>query len=125
MARLNDAYEKLQDAKEMREGETKRWQANYDFTLARIECEIAFLFEYQTALGSMRKEIPPLDRALYGGWKLASRAEMQGDAQGKKLYKAAVKKYDVLIKDHQGTPWEVLARREKMTALGMEWKPAK
>ena len=30
---------------------------------------------------------------------------------------------DKVAAENPGTPWEVLAKREKLTALGLEWKP--
>jgi hypothetical protein len=48
---------------------------------------------------------------------------LQGDTTGKKLAKSSRKTLDQLAKDHAGTPWEVLAKREKLTALGLEWQP--
>jgi hypothetical protein len=32
---------------------------------------------------------------------------------------------NAIIKDNPGTPWEVLAKREKLTALGLEWQGVK
>jgi hypothetical protein len=29
-----------------------------------------------------------------------------------------------LIKENPGTPWELLAKRERFTALGLAWQPA-
>jgi hypothetical protein len=124
MARLNEALEDMKSAGEKRNDEGKRWQANYDYMLARLEDEIAYLWEYQSMLGQMRKEVPPLDRKLYRGWKLAATTTLSGDSTGKKLAAAARKTLDKIIKDHAGTPWEVLAKRQKLTALGLEWKPA-
>jgi hypothetical protein len=104
---------------------SKRWQANYDFMLARVELEYAYLFEYQSMLGSIRKEFPPRNPELHGGWKLASQPKLQGDSIGKKSAKDAQRLLDKIIKSHAGSPWEVLAKREKLTNLGLEWQPAK
>ncbi len=104
--------------------ETKRWQANYDFTLARLEAQIAYLFEYQSMLGQMRKQLPDLAPGQTG-WRLASQVALKGDTQGKKLAKDSGKHLDAIIKDNPGTPWEVLAKREKLTALGLEWQGVK
>ena len=93
--------------------------------LARIQMEYAYLYEYQSMLGSMRKEFPPRDEQLHGGWKLASQSSLQGDSAGKKLATKAKKLLDKIAKDHAGTPWEVLAKREKLTNLGLEWQAAK
>jgi hypothetical protein len=121
---IEDALEELQSdaVKEARKAESKRWQANYDFILARMELEYAYLFEYQSMLGSMRKEFPPRDPALHGGWKLASQPKLQGDSKGKKSAASARKLLDSIIKNNAGSPWEVLAKREKLTNLGLEWQ---
>jgi hypothetical protein len=127
MRAVQDALNELSDPKvvEARESESKRWQANYDFMLARVQLEFAYLFEYQSMLGSIRKEFPPRDPELHGGWKLASQSKLQGDSTGKKFAKEAGKLLDSIIKKNAGTPWEVLAKREKLTNLGLEWQPAK
>jgi hypothetical protein len=120
---LKAAGEKADDkGVKARDAETKRWQANYDYTLARLEAETAYVFEYQSALGRMRKELPPHDPKLHSGWKLASQVDLRGDSEGKKLAKAARALFEKEAADNAGTPWEVLAKREKLTALGMEWQ---
>src|SRR5579875_1267649 len=127
MRAVEDALNELRDPKvvEARENESKRWQANYDFILARVQLEYAYLFEYQSMLGSIRKEFPPRDPNLHGGWKLASQSRLQGDSTGKRMAKEAQKLLDKIIKNNAGTPWEVLAKRDKLTNLGLEWQPAK
>jgi len=128
MRAIEDALNDLRDPKvvEARENEkSKRWQANYDFIVARMQLEYAYLFEYQSMLGSIRKEFPPRDPELHGGWKLASQPRLQGDSTGKKAAKEAQKLLNEIIKKNAGTPWEVLAKREKLTNLGLEWQPAK
>ncbi len=121
MGELMEVYDDLKAARKMRDKETKRWQANYDFTVARMEAQIAFLYEFQSMLGQMRKELPPKE-AFHTGWVLASRDTLTGDSAGKKLAASSRKILDQIAADHAGTPWEVLAKREKFTALGLEWK---
>jgi hypothetical protein len=125
MGRLAEAQEELENVKEMRAEAPKRWQANYDFVLARVQAQRAFLYEYQSALGRMRKEFPERDPKLHGGWRLAASTALQGDAAGKRLSKDSRKLLEKLAKDHAGTPWDVLAKREKLTALGLEWQPTR
>lgn len=122
---LDEAYEKLMEAKEDRGAETKRWQVNYDYTVARVEAQIAFIYEYQSMLGQMRKELPPRDAKIHNGWRLAAQPRLSGDAKGKKMAQNSLKGLDKIIKDHAGTPWEILAKREKLTALGLEWQPTR
>jgi hypothetical protein len=123
--RLQEALDELKEAGKMRGAEPPRWQANYDFILARLQAQMAYLEEYQALLGLMRKELPPLDRNLYTGWRLASTVTMQGGREATKYSKPSRTLLDRLAKANAGTPWEVLAKREKLTALGLEWQPAK
>ena len=122
---LQDALDDLKKSEEMKEAESKRWQANYDFIRARLEAQIAYLYEYQSMLGQMRKELPPMDPKIHGGWKLAATAKLQGDSAGKKLAKESTKTMESLVKNTAGSPWEVLAKREKFTTLGLEWQATK
>jgi len=121
---LTEAHEELKDLEAEREKETKRWQANYDFIVAHLEAKIAYLFEYQSMLGQMRREYPEHDAKIHVAFKLASRQELSGDATGRKLAKTAHKTFTTLAEEAKGTPWEVLAKREKLTNLGLEWKPS-
>ncbi len=121
MGQLFEVEDELLSVKGEKEKESMRWQANYDFILARVQAQIAYLFEYQSMLGAMRKEYPPREEGQ-GGWKLASRTELSGDTNGKKRARASHKTLDEMITAYAGTPWEVLAKREKLTALGLEWK---
>ena len=51
------------------------------------------------------------------------RAELTGDSAGKKLARSAARAFDKIAREHKDTPSAVLARREALTALGLEWKP--
>lgn len=98
------------------------WRAQFDFVQAKLEAEAAYLWEYQSLLGQMRKEAPARDPKIHGGWVLASIANPQGDSKGKKLAKSSKKIYEDMIKKYPGTPWAILAKRELGTALGLEWQ---
>jgi len=56
------------------------------------------------------------------GWRLASREKLSGGKEVKELATESKKVLAKLIKQYPGTPWEVLARRERLTALGLEWQ---
>ena len=45
------------------------------------------------------------------------------DGIGKKLEKTARGLYTKLAAKYPNTPWAVLAKREKLTALGLDWAP--
>ena len=84
----------------------------------------AYLWEYNSMLGQLRKQMPDLAPGQ-NGWKLAAVEKPKGDSQGKNLEKASRKLLDQIIKDNPDTPWAILARREKLTALGLQWQGAK
>jgi len=121
---VEEALSELKEVEGEKDTAPRRWQANYVFMRARVEEQLAFLEEYEGQLGQMRKEFPERDPAIHGGWRLAAK-EKASDSAGKKYDKSARKLLTELAKEHAGTPWEVLAKREKMTALGLEWQPAK
>jgi hypothetical protein len=121
-AELTDVLEDLKTAGEKgRATENRRWQANYDATLARLQAQIVFMFEYQSMLGQMRKELPPL-AAGQNGWKLVPQRTLQGDPEGKRLAREMAKLLDQIIAENPGTPWETLAKRLKETPLSVEWQ---
>ena len=101
----------------------KRWQANYAFLVARFNAQLAYLEEYAGLIGSARKGLPePFDPKIHGGWKLAAK-ERVSDRDAKKRQKDAAKAFPSIAKKYQGTPWEVLSKRENLTSLGLEFQP--
>ena len=122
VARLENVLEQMKEAGEEKDAAPKRWQANYTFLLARLQAQLAYLEDYQMLLGQIKTAYPePYDPAVHTGYKMASK-EKAGDNVGKKLDKAARKLYADLAKENPKTPYEVLAKREKLTALGLEWQ---
>jgi hypothetical protein len=122
---LQEALDELEIAgEEERDKATVRWQANYDIIHARMQAQMAFLYEYQSMLGGMRTEFPPRDPAIHNGWRLASTTDLQGDRAGRRLATKATRTLDKVIEKHKGTPWEVLAKRLELTALGLQWQPS-
>jgi hypothetical protein len=125
LGRLEDARDELKKVAVHRDKETKRWQAHYDYVSAWLDLDVAFLYEYLSALGMIRKDLPPFDPAMHGGWMLVAQPRLTGDAEGKKAAKNAAKLLENVQKDYAGTPWEVLARRARGLELGLDWKAVK
>jgi hypothetical protein len=120
---LNELLEKA--AEERKEEKSKRWQANFDFVFAMVKARLAYIHEYNLMVGRIRKEdLPELDKSLgQDGWRLASQAGLQSATDIKDQAKDAQKLFAKLAKDHKGTPWEVLGKRQKQTTLGLKWVP--
>jgi hypothetical protein len=121
--RLGKVIEELEARVESVAKDTKLWQARYKYVLARLYQRQAYVLEYTAMLGKIRKdELPQLDPKINKGWRLAAKKDMS-DKDGKDLAEKSRKLLDEVAKDHKGTPWELMAKREAITALGMEWQP--
>lgn len=102
-----------------------RWQAHYDFVTAATKARIAHINEYNFMLGKVRKdELPPLTPKVHSGWRLAPIEKLSAPRDVKDLADEARQAFDRLIRERPGTPWEVRARRERVTFLGLQWQPA-
>lgn len=122
LAELTFAQEKLDTVAKERKRESKRWRATYDYVRAMVAARFAYVYEYDFCLGQIRKDtLPKRDPAKYSGWRLAAREKTQ-TTDAKKHGAEARKILLKLAKEHQGTPWEVLAKREALSALGLEWQ---
>jgi hypothetical protein len=124
-AELMDELDRLKEVAEARKQEkSKRWLANYDYVLAKLEARLAYVYEYNYMLGQIRKDaLPPRDPAKHSGWRLAAQERMQSGSDAKKLANDSKKLLTKLIEEHKGTPWEILAKRQALTTLGLKWEP--
>jgi hypothetical protein len=123
---LLNQKEKLEKVAMLREKETsKRWQAHYDYILAQVKLRIAYIREYNLALGKITKEeVPALDTDKKQiGWRLAATTKMKSDKETRDLADEARETLSNIVKEHLGTPWAMLAKRERHIALGLEWQP--
>ncbi len=122
---LQDALDGLKKASAEREKEDSlRWAANYDYVLAKVTARLIYLREYSLMLGKIRKDELPNLEAGQNGWRLVSAAKLQStDKDIKELVAELKDALKGLKKNYKGTPYEILARREQGTYLGLEWKP--
>jgi hypothetical protein len=119
--------EMKQVAEEDMDKETsKRWRAHFDFTQARLKARLVYIYEYSFLLGQIRRdEMPALENGA-DGWRMASRKKIQCSEPKAKTYAKEVDKaWKQLQKDYRDTPWAILAYREGLISLGMEWKAKK
>jgi len=123
---LMERLEALRKAGEQRDKEpSPRWQAHYDYILAELLARTAYVSEYNLMLGKIRKdERPELQPNVHTGWRLVSSEKMQSSKDVKDLAAESKKLFAKIIREHPGTPWEILAKREQGRALGLEWQPS-
>jgi hypothetical protein len=121
--KLDTVLEELDAMQPDRAKEPKLWQANYDYVRARLAAKIAYVYEYNAKLGEMRKEYPAMDPMIHKGWQLVAKGKIS-DRDADKYAKRARQYLEQLAKDTAGSPWELFAKREKITALGLDWQPS-
>lgn len=126
LARLNESLEELEAAAKDVDRAAPRWRPTYLYLKAGLQARIAQIHEYDFMLGQIRMQaLPARDPLKHSGWRLAPDEKLH-PASGSKTYaKEARETFKELIKKYPGTPWEILARREAVTALGLEWQLAR
>jgi hypothetical protein len=127
---LETALGKLKKVGEERDKEfSKRWRAHYEYTLARLQARLVYTYEYDFCLAGVRTDrLPELNPAIHNGWRVASTEKVNATGKEPKVreyVKNVGKLWKKVMKDHPGTPWAVMARRESVTALGLDWRPSR
>jgi hypothetical protein len=124
---LEDALEELQKAGEERKAEkSKRWQAHYDLVLNRLKSRLIYLYEYDYALAQIRADALPPVEAGYAGYRLGSLPKVTiPEGKVKTWVKEVGKGWQRIIDSYPETPWSMIASREQVTALGLQWRPAR
>ena len=115
--------DKLMD--KLDEEPSKYWRVMYLYSMAQLKARLAFMSEYNLALGSIRTDnIPKVDEAKgQSGLVLVSTEKMKSKKEVKDLAESAIELFDKIAADHKGTPWAIQAKRYRVIALGLEWKP--
>jgi hypothetical protein len=124
LTELHDAMESAGAARGQEP--SKRWQAHYDYALAQLKARMVYLNEYNTLLAKVKRdELPPLDPKQHDGYRVAAQEKVQSPKEVRDLAAESKKLLAKVVREHAGTPWEVLAKRDLLTALGLAWQPAK
>jgi hypothetical protein len=121
---LQEALQILKKAGEARDKEmSPRWQANYDYILAKLIARLIYVREYSLMMGKARKDELPNLEAGSVGWRLKSQPKLQStNKEIEELVSELRDALKTLRKDHKATPWDILARRETGVYLGLEWE---
>ncbi len=122
LTRLEVELENLTQVAGMREKETKRWQANYDFTYAQLRLRLVMLEEYNRAMANVKTESLPDLPGGATGWRFVSSTKARGGRSVRRMLADAQQSFTKLAADHKGTPWEALAFRSLATLPSATWE---
>ncbi len=126
IAKLELVSSELDSVGAMKEAQSKRWQAHYEYARAVVKTRLAYMNEYNKLMGDVRTEtLPPLDKEKgQTQYRLISSEKLKSKKDVQKLAEEAQEAYNILITQHKGTPWAIQAKREKSFSLGLQWSPA-
>ena len=117
-AQLDTVYEELKSVEKLRGKETPRWKANYDYVTAHVLIRMVHFYEFQVALGKVRKDdLPAVDKKTHKGYRLVPKAKLSERGDEEVLAQNARKKLERLAEQNKGTPWEFIAQRALETDL--------
>jgi hypothetical protein len=92
--------------------------------MAQCKMRIAYLQEYNLALGNIKTEVlPALDEKKgLTAYKLVSTENMKAKKE-KKLADEAQEIFQMLATEYKGSPWGIQAKQDKAQSLGLAWQP--
>lgn len=122
-----DALAVMKEAAEKRDmEETKRWQVNFDYTLARLQSRLVYIHEYNYFLADIRADRLPALEGDQGGWRIGFKPKLStNESKVKSMAKDVNRLWKKIAEEHPNTPWALLAQRESLYAMGLEWRPSR
>ncbi len=123
--KLEQVLGQLKTVEEERDKETsKRWQANFDYARTRVEARLVYLMEYNYLVAGIRADrLPDLENGQTG-WRVGTSKKVKiNEVKAKQLVKDIQKHWKKIEDQYPDTPWAVLAKRENLISLGLEWRP--
>lgn len=99
-----------------------RWRASYDLAYGRALALYVRAFGYNDMLAEMKRSPKPFEKPGNNQWVLVPSKEISSGPTVKKPAAKAMEYLSRVIDEHPGTPWALLAERERSVPLGWEWK---
>ncbi|VAX36139.1 hypothetical protein MNBD_PLANCTO02-2934, partial [hydrothermal vent metagenome] len=102
--------------------DTPRWKASFDLAIGRTLAMYVRAYGYNETLSQMKSSPQAFKNKASNQWKLVSSEEIKSGPKMKKQAKKATEYLEKVMKEHPGTPWALLAKRELSQPLGWKWK---
>jgi hypothetical protein len=119
---LRQLYEILQQGEVDRGKETSpRWKAGFDLAIGRVMA-VKVRTEGYNAMLAMAKRGMRFEDAKNNTWILEPSDEILIGSQAEKLAERAREYLEVVVEQHAGTPWALLAEKELASPIGWRWK---
>lgn len=99
-----------------------RWRASYDLAIGRTLALRARAFGYNSMLAEMKVNPKSFERADNNLWRLVPSKNIGGGISVKKIAQRADEYLGRVIEEHPGTPWALMAEREKNVPMGWDWR---
>lgn len=99
---------------------TPRWQAGYDLAMGRVLATKTRTEAYNAMLAKAKRGLKFKDEKN-NTWVLEPADEITTGSQLKKAADKARVYLERVAKEHEGTPWAFLAKRELDTPIGWKW----
>jgi hypothetical protein len=98
-----------------------RWQAGYDLALGRVLTMRVRAHGFNAVLADMKTNPKTFQNKNNNHWIIEPAEEVSSGIQLKKMGAKGVELLKKVIREHPGTPWELIARRELSRPLGWQW----
>lgn len=120
---IDDILDEMKTAEKMLDKEeSKYWKATFLYAFAQLNYRWAFFQEANVALGAINTDSLPEQKAGSRGLQLVPVAKMQSKKDVREVADKAKEMFDTIIKEHKGTPWEIVAKQAKTISLGLKWQ---
>jgi len=123
---LEEMRERLDGVAKKRDMEkSKRWLAMYDYAASQVKARLAYIYEYNLAMGNVKTDKLPELEAKHNGWKLASVQKMTSPKEIRDIADEAKNGFAEIVTNFPNTPWAVMAKAQKNMAFGLKWEPVR
>lgn len=98
-----------------------RWQAGFDLSMGRLLAAVVRTDGYNMML-AQAKASKPFKDPKNNTWVLEPSTEISTGSSAQKQADMAKMYLERVVKEHEGTPWAMLAKKELETPFGWTWK---
>lgn len=99
-----------------------RWRAGFDLAMGRVLAMRARAMGYNEMAAEMKSSPKKFESKDNNHWRMVPSEKVSTSATVRKLASQADEYLSRVINEHPGTPWEMLADRERQQPLGWEWQ---